>query len=171
MADLYGTTLAANAGKITTGVNLQGASLKFFEIDFGVAVNTADGSREVTWLVYNFCSEMGYTPVWIGTVGAPAYNQSGGAVGANQGLRVAIEVSGASVAAVDSAANHGYVWSETQTEPTVNYSVQGATPTSGAFSAALQAKLQAETAWPYVNDSGASTTINLSGAAVSVFSF
>lgn len=171
MADLYGTTFAANAGKITTGVNLQGASLKFFEIDFGASIATADGAREVTWLVYNFASEMGYTPVWIGTVGAPVYNQSGAAVGASQGLRIAIEVSGASVAAVDSAANHGYVWSETQTEPTVNYSVQGATPTSGVFSAALQAKLQAETAWPYVNDSGSSTTINLSGATVSVFNF
>ena len=54
MADLYGTTFAANAGKITQGMNVTGPALSFFEIDFGVSVLQADGAREVTWLVYNF---------------------------------------------------------------------------------------------------------------------
>ena len=48
MADLYGTTVAANAGKVTTGVNLQGAALKFYSIDFGVDIRQADAAREVT---------------------------------------------------------------------------------------------------------------------------
>ena len=171
MADLYGTTVAANAQKITQGMQVTGPALSFFEIDFGVSVLQADGAREVTWLVYNFASEMGYTPVFIGAVGNPVYDQSGNAIGAGQGLRIAIENKGAAVASVDSTANHGYVWSESVTEPTVNYSVQGGSQTSGLFSAALQAKLQAETAWSYVNDSGASTTINLSGASVVLFNF
>lgn len=163
MADLYGTLVAANAAKITTGITVTGPALKFFEIDFGVDIRQADGAREVTWLVYNFAAEMGWTPVIIGNLQADAGGNAG------QRLRFAIEHKGGEIMSVDTAANHGYVYSATIEEPTVHYSVQGAAQASGLFSAAMTAKLQAETAWPYKNDAGADATIDLSNAVCTVF--
>ena len=167
MADLYGTTVAANAGKVTTGVNLQGAALKFYSIDFGVDIREADASREVTWLTYTLLSQLGWTPVVIGSIQADA--------GANAGqlLRFAVEVSGGEVMAVDSASNHGYVWSASVADPTVNYidPSQGTSQLSAVLSTALTDMFDNYSAFAYTDDSGASQTIDLSGAVVSVFNF
>lgn len=167
MADLYGTTFAANAGKVTTGVNLQGAALKFYEIDFGVDVRQADASREVTWLTYTLLSQLGWTPVHIGTIQADSSSNAG------QLLRFAIEVSGGEVMAVDSAANHGYVWSASVADPVVNYidpSV-GTSQLSAVLSTALTDMFDNYSAFAYTNDSGAGATIDLSAAAVTEFTF
>ena len=168
MADLYGTTFAANAGKVTTGVNLQGAALKFYEIDFGVDIRQADASREVTWLTYTLLSQLGWTPVHIGTIQADG--------GANDGqlLRFAVEVSGGEVMAVDSAANHGYVWSASVADPVVNYIDPSVSPTAqqtAVLSTALTDMFDNYASFAYTNDSGAGATINLSGAVVSEFTF
>ncbi len=167
MADLYGTTLAANAGKVTTGVNLQGAALKFYSIDFGVDIRQADGAREVTWLTYTLLSQLGWTPVHIGTIQADAGSNAG------QLLRFAVEVSGGEVMAVDDAANHGYVWSASVADPVVNYidPSQGTSQLSAVLSTALTDMFDNYSAFAYTDDSGASQTIDLSGAVVSVFNF
>ena len=167
MADLYGTTVAANAGKVTTGVNLQGAALKFYSIDFGVDIRQADAAREVTWLTYTLISMLGFTPVVIGSIQADA------AANAGQLLRFAIEVSGGEVLAVDSAANHGYVWSASVTDPTVKYidPSAGTSELSAVFSTALTDMFDNYTAFDYTDDAGAAQQIDLSNAVVSVFNF
>jgi len=167
MADLYGTTLAANAGKVTTGVNLQGAALKFYSIDFGVDIRQADAAREVTWLTYTLLSQLGWTPVHIGTI------QADGGGNAGQLLRFAVEVSGGEVMAVDTAANHGWVWSASVADPTVNYidPSAGTTQLSAALSVALTDMFDNYTAFDYVDDAGAAQQIDLSNAVVSVFNF
>ena len=167
MADLYGTTVAANAGKVTTGVSLQGAALKFYSIDFGVDIRQADASREVTWLTYTLLSQLGWTPVVIGAIQADAGSNAG------QLLRFAIEVSGGEVMAVDSATDHGYVWSASVTDPTVNYidpSV-GTSQISAVLSTALTDMFDNYASFAYTDDAGAAQTINLSGAVVSEFTF
>jgi len=167
MADLYGTTVAANAGKVTTGVTLQGAALKFYEIDFGVDIRQADGAREVTWLTYTLLSQLGWTPVHIGTIQADSSSNAG------QLLRFAIEVSGGEVMAVDTDENDGYVWSASVADPTVNYidpSV-GTSQLSAVLSTALTDMFDNYSSFAYVDDNGADQTINLSSAVVSVFNF
>ena len=166
MADLYGTTLAANARKITTGVTLQGAALEFYEIDFGVDVRQADGAGEVTWLVYTLISELGFTPVVIGNIQADAGSNAG------QLLRFAIEVSGGAEESVSNAAQ-GYVRTNAVAEPVVNY--RDASQGTGVFTAVLATALtdifDNYTAFAYTDDAGAAQTINLSGAAVTVMNF
>ena len=142
-----------------------------YEVDFKIAVNQADGSREVTWLLYNISEQLGYTPVVLGTLGAVAYNQSGGAGTANGTIRFAIEAKGSEVLSVDSATNHSYVWSGATTEPTVNYLLPNGTAGSAVFSTALQTYLRTFTAWAYTDDSGAAQTANLSSATVTAFTF
>lgn len=166
MADLYGTTVAANARKITTGVQLQGASLAFFEIDFGVDVRQADGAGEVTWLVYNMISELGYTPVIIGSVQADAGSNAG------QLLRFAVEATGAANESVSSAAQ-GYVRTNAVTEPTVNYrdASQGSSVYTAVMSTAMSDMFDNYTAFAYTDDAGAAQTIDLSSAAVSLMTF
>lgn len=166
MADLYGTTVAANARKITTGVQLQGASLAFFDIDFGVDVRQADGAGEVTWLVYNMISELGYTPVIIGSIQADAGSNAG------QRLRFAIEVSGAANESVSNAAQ-GYVRTNAVTEPTVNYrdASQGTGVYTAVMSTAMSDMFDNYTAFDYTDDAGAAQTIDLSSAAVSLMTF
>lgn len=167
MADLYGTLLAANAGKVTTGVNLQGAALKFYEIDFGVDIRQADASREVTWLTYTLLSNLGWTPVHIGAIQADAGGNAG------QRLRFAVEVSGGEVMAVDTVANHGWVSSASVADPVVNYidpSV-GTSQLSAALSVALTDMFDNYTAFDYVDDAGAAQQIDLSNAVVTVFNF
>lgn len=167
MADLYGTTVAANARKITTGVQLQGASLAFFDIDFGVDVRQADGAGEVSWLVYTIASELGFTPVIIGTIQADAGSNAG------QRLRFAIEVPGAGVESVDTTANHGYVRSNAVTEPTVNYrdASQGTGVYTAVFSTAMTDIFDNYGTFAYVDDAGADQTIDLTGAAVTLMTF
>ena len=166
MADLYGTTVAANARKITTGVQLQGASLAFFEIDFGVNVLQADGSNEVTNLVYQLISNLGWTPVIIGTIQADAGSNAG------QLLRFAIEVSGGAVESVSNAAQ-GYVRTNAVTEPTVNYydASQGTGVYTAVLSTALTDQFDNYTAFAYTDDAGAAQTIDLSSAAVTLMTF
>lgn len=167
MADLYGTTVAANARKVTTGVQLQGASLAFFDIDFGVDVRQADGAGEVSWLVYNIISELGYTPVVIGTIQADAGSNAG------QRLRFAIEVPGAANESVDTASNHGYVRSNAVTEPTVNYrdASQGTGVYTAVLSTAMTDIFDNYTAYDYTDDAGAAQTIDLSSAVVALMTF
>lgn len=167
MADLYGTAVAANARKITTGVQLQGMSLAFFEIDFGVDVRQADGASEVTWLVYNMISELGWTPVVIGNIQADAGSNAG------QLLRFAVEVSGGAVESVDTTANHGLVRSNSVTEPTVNYrdASQGTGVYTAVMSTALTDMFDNYSAFAYTDDAGAAQTIDLSGAAVTLMTF
>jgi len=166
MADLYGTTVAANARKVTTGVQLQGASLAFFDIDFGVNVLQADGAGEVTWLVYQLVSELGYTPVIIGSI----QNDAGGNAG--QRLRFAIEASGAAEESVSSAAQ-GYVRTNAVTEPTVNYrdASQGTGVYTAVLSTALTDIFDNYTAYAYTDDAGAAQTIDLSSASVALMTF
>lgn len=166
MADLYGTTVAANARKVTTGVQLQGASLAFFDIDFGVNVLQADGAGEVTWLVYQLVSELGYTPVIIGSI----QNDAGGNAG--QRLRFAIEASGAGVESVSNAAQ-GYVRTNAVTEPTVNYrdASQGTGVYTAVLSTALTDIFDNYTAYDYTDDAGAAQTIDLSSASVALMTF
>ena len=166
MADLYGTTVAANARKVTTGVQLQGASLAFFEIDFGVDVRQADGAGEVTWLVYNMISELGYTPVIIGSIQADAGSNAG------QLLRFAVEASGAANESVSNAAQ-GYVRTNAVTEPTVNYrdASQGSGVYTAVMSTAMSDMFDNYTAFAYTDDAGAAQTIDLSSAAVTLMTF
>ena len=164
--NLYGTTVAANARKITTGVTLQGASLEFFEIDFGVDVRQADGAGEVTWLVYTMISELGYTPVIIGNIQADAGSNAG------QLLRFAIEASGAAEETVSNSAQ-GFVRTNSVTEPTVNYrdASQGTGVYTAVLSTALTDMFDNYTAFAYTDDAGAAQTINLSSAVVTLMNF
>ena len=166
MADLYGTTVAANARKVTTGVQLQGASLAFFDIDFGVDVRQADGAGEVTWLVYTLVSELGYTPVIIGTIQADAGSNAG------QRLRFAIEVPGSAEESVSNAAQ-GYVRTNAVTEPTVNYrdASQGTAVYTAVLSTALTDIFDNYGTFAYTDDAGAAQTIDLTGAAVTLMTF
>ena len=166
MADLYGTTVAANARKVTTGVQLQGASLAFFDIDFGVDVRQADGAGEVTWLVYTLVSELGYTPVIIGTIQADAGSNAG------QRLRFAIEVPGSAEESVSNAAQ-GYVRTNAVTEPTVNYrdASQGTGVYTAVLSTALTDIFDNYGTFAYTDDAGAAQTIDLTGAAVTLMNF
>lgn len=164
--NLYGTTVAANARKITTGVTLQGAALEFYEIDFGVDVRQADGAGEVTWLVYTLISELGFTPVVIGNIQADAGSNAG------QLLRFAVEVQGGAEETVSNAAQ-GYVRTNAVAEPVVNY--RDASAGTGVYTAVLSTALtdifDNYTAFAYTDDAGAAQTINLSGAAVTVMNF
>ena len=164
--NLYGTTVAANARKITTGVTLQGAALEFYEIDFGVDVRQADGAGEVTWLVYTLISELGFTPVVIGNIQADAGSNAG------QLLRFAVEVQGGAEETVSNAAQ-GYVRTNAVAEPVVNY--RDASQGTGVYTAVLATALtdifDNYTAFAYTDDAGAAQTINLSGAAVTVMNF
>lgn len=171
MADLTSTIVAANYRKVTTGANLQGASLKFYEIDFGVDVRQADGSNEVTYLVYQLVAQLGRTVTMMGIPGNPVYNQSGAAIGAGQGVRFAVEIAGGSAEAIDSTANHGYVRTITVADPTVNYIDNAGVQQSGLLSAALAYLLNQYTAFAYTDDAGAAQTINLSSATVTAFEF
>ena len=166
MADLYGTTVAANARKVTTGVTLQGASLEFFEIDFGVDVRQADGAGEVTWLVYTLISELGFTPVVIGNIQADAGSNAG------QLLRFAVEVPGGAEESVSNAAQ-GYVRTNAVAEPVVNYrdASQGTGVYTAVLSTALTDIFDNYAAFAYTDDAGAAQTINLTSAAVTLMNF
>lgn len=171
MADLTSTLVAANYRKVTTGTNQQGASLKFYEIDFGVDIRQADGANEVTYLVYQLVAQLGRSVTLIGTPGNPVYNQAGSAIGAGQGLRFAVEVAGGSTESIDDTANHGYVRTVSVVDPNVNYIDGSGVEQNGTLSAALQYLLSQYTAFAYTTDAGASSTLNLSGTTVSAFDF
>lgn len=168
-SDLTGTNVAANFRNVTTGNNMLGAALKFYSIDFGVDIRQADAANEVTNLTYQLIAQLGWTPVIVGTIQAdPSAN-------AGQILRFAIEQKGAATETVTSPTSDVLrVRTVAVEDPVVKYidpSVSTTAQQSAVLSTALTDMFDNFSAFAYTTDAGSSTTIDLSGAVVTVFDF
>lgn len=167
-SDLTGTNVAANFRNVTTGNNMLGAALKFYAIDFGVDIRQADAANEVTNLTYQLISQLGWTPVIIGTIQSDGSN-------AGQLLRFAIEQKGAATETVTSPTSDVLrVRTVAVEDPVVKYIDPSQSTTvqqSAVLSTALTDMFDNFSAFAYTNDAGSSATIDLSGAACTVFDF